>query len=212
MKTMIYKSILLTVSLGLFVTSQARENVNEGSGHRGSNTNSVMTACTPGKTQTEIKLNDVRTRILTDGDMWWDLNNAKYEIPKGSNSMAQFAGSLWFGGYHNGTLRLSAMTYRQNGVDFWPGPLDPSSVNVDPATCTKYDKHWTFLRADVDNFYAYWSQHQTADPNTATWIKDYPGTYDYAHAYSVNAPGQAIPMNYLAPFYDHNGDGSYSYA
>src|ERR1700751_1331396 len=128
MKAMMYKSILLTVSVGLCFTTQARENVNE-SGHRLGNQNSVLRACTPGKTQTELKLNDVRTRILTDGDMWWDLNNAKYEIPKGSNSMAQFAGSLWFGGYHNGTLRLSAMTYRQNGVAFWPGPLDPSSVN-----------------------------------------------------------------------------------
>lgn len=206
-----YKSILLTVSLGLCVTSQARENVNDGTGHRGSNTNSVLSACTPGKTQTELKLNDVRTRILTDGDMWWDLNNAKYEIPKGSNSMAQFAGSLWFGGYHNGGLRISAMTYRQNGVDFWPGPLNPATVNIDAATCSQYDRHYTFTRSDVDNFYAYWAQHGSADPSTASWIKDYPGNYDYA-GYSVNAPGKSIPMNYLAPYYDNNGDGLYNYA
>src|ERR1700752_5450871 len=111
MKAIMYKSILLTVSVGLCLTSQARENVNDGTAHRGTNANSVLSSCTPGKTQTELKLNDVRTRILTDGDMWWDLNNAKYEVPKGSNSNAQFAGSLWFGGYHNSSLRISAMTY-----------------------------------------------------------------------------------------------------
>ena len=206
-----YKSILLTVSLGLCVTSHARENVNDGTLHRLGNENSVLNACTPGKTQTELKLNDVRTRILTDGDMWWDLNNAKYEIPKGSNSMAQFAGSLWFGGYHNGGLRISAMTYRQNGVDFWPGPLDPSTVDVTVTTCTQYDRHWIFNRADVDNFYAYWAQHGAADPSTPSWIKDYPGTYDYP-GYTVTAPGMSIPMTYLAPYFDNNGDGLYNFA
>jgi len=212
MKAIMYKSILLTVSLGLCLTLQARENVNQGTGHRGSNENSVLSACTPGHSQTELKLNDVRTRILTDGDMWWDLTSAKYEIPKGSGSMAQFAGSLWFGGYHNGTLRVSAMTYRQNGVDFWPGPLNPATVDVDVATCQQYDKHFTFFRTDVDNFYAYWAQHASADPNTPSWIKDYPGTYDYP-GYSVSAPpGQSIPINYLAPYYDNNGDGFYNFA
>jgi hypothetical protein len=213
MKAITYKSILFTLSLGLCFTAQARENVNDGPLHRQSNTNSVLSGCTAGKTQTELKLNDVRTRILTDGDMWWDLNNARYEVPKGSNSMAQFAGSLWFGGWHNGSvLRVSAMTYRQTGIDFWPGPIDPISVSVDQATCTEYDKHWTFTRADVDNFYSYWAQHATVDPATASWIKDYPGTYKYAGLFTANAPGISIPMNYLAPFYDNNGDGLYNYA
>jgi hypothetical protein len=212
MKAIMYKSILLTVSVGLCLTSQARENVNDGTLHRGNNTSVVLvSACTPGKTQTELKLNDVRTRILTDGDMWWDLNNAKYEVPKGSNSNAQFAGSLWFGGYHNGGLRISAMTYRQNGIDFWPGPLDPATESVDAATCTAYDKHWIFTRSDVDNFYAYWAQHAAVDPATPSWIKDYPGSYDYPY-YTVTAPGLSIPMNYLAPYNDVNGDGIYNYA
>ncbi|MGZ3940671.1 MAG: T9SS type A sorting domain-containing protein [Bacteroidia bacterium] len=213
MKTSTFKSVLLTVSVGICLTAQARENVNDGQGHRLGNSGEVLSNCTAGKTQTELKLNDVRTRILTDGDMWWDLNNARYEVPKGSNSMAQFAGSLWFGGYHNGGLRISAMTYRQNGIDFWPGPLDPATVNIDPSVCASYDKHFVFNRADVDNFYAYWAQHQTADPNTPSWIKEYPGTYDYqSYGLSVTAPGLSITMNYLAPFHDNNGDGLYNYA
>ncbi len=50
-----YKSILLTVSIGLCVTSQAKENVNDGPLHRSGNENSVLTNCQPGKTQTELK-------------------------------------------------------------------------------------------------------------------------------------------------------------
>src|SRR6185312_458245 len=116
------KTALLLFSLGLSVTMPARENIGSSIGHRNtSNNNTVMSGCTAGATQQEIQLNNVRTRILTDGDMWWDFSAsvAKYEIPKGSGSYAQFAGSLWFGGYVNGQIRVSAMTYRQTGIDFW---------------------------------------------------------------------------------------------
>lgn len=225
MKAAMYKSILLMLSLGMFMNIQARENVNtpgqenDGNGHKQGHDGQIMTGCIPGKTQTELKLNDVRTRILTDGDMWWDLANAKYEVPKGSNSMAQFAGSLWFGGYHNSALRISAMTYRQNGVDFWPGPINPSTVDIDVATCSQYDKHYVFNRADVDNYYSYWKQYGTADPSTPSWIKDYPGNYDYGTWNTINdnttlltIAGNPTSIFYLAPFTDNNGDNVYNYA
>ena len=147
------KKSLLIISLGFSVMLNAKENIGGGMGHRnngGNQNNSVMLAgCTGGKTQQEISLNNVRTRILTDGDMWWDFtaNVAKYEIPKGSNSYAMFAGSLWFGGYVNGAVRVAAMTYRQNGYDFWPGPLNPADLSTDIATCQAYDKVWQFNRS-----------------------------------------------------------------
>ncbi|HXU26939.1 MAG TPA: hypothetical protein VN698_06870, partial [Bacteroidia bacterium] len=220
------KTALLLFSLGLSVTMPARENIGSSIGHRNtSNNNTVMSGCTAGATQQEIQLNNVRTRILTDGDMWWDFSAsvAKYEIPKGSGSYAQFAGSLWFGGYVNGQIRVSAMTYRQTGIDFWPGPLNPSDLSISVQTCQSYDKVWTFNRNDVNNFYAYWKQYGSADPATPSWIKDYPGNPDYFGT-PVNIPngttsstplagllGTVYPMNYLAPYYDINQDGRYDY-
>ena len=202
------KMKLATVLSFLFIANllSARENVNtpssSGDGERLTNAQKVLAGCTQGKTQTELKLNNVRTRILTCGDMWWDLNsNPKYEIPKGSGSYASFAGSLWFGGYVNSQLRISAMTYRQNGIDFWPGPLDPTSVDIDPATCNAYDKHWRFNRNDVDNFYANYIVSQNEAYAVPTWIKEYPG----------NAPSAQDPYKYLAPFVDANGDGLYNF-
>jgi len=223
------KTALFLFSIGFSLTLSARENIGgtSGGGHRNTNNNNtVMGGCSAGSTQQEIQLNNVRTRILTDGDMWWDFaaSIAKYEIPKGSNSYAQFAGSLWFGGYVNGVIHMSAMTYRQNGIDFWPGPLNPTDLSTSVQTCQTYDKVWTFNRSDVNNFYAYWKQYGSADPSTPTWIKDYPGTPDYAGA-STNIPngtistaplaglnGVVYPMNYLAPYYDVNGDGLYNYS
>jgi len=225
MKATMYKAILLMFSLGICTSLQARENLNtpdqggSGEGHKNGPDGQILTGCIAGKTQTELKLNDVRTRILTDGDMWWDLANAKYEVPKGSNSHAQFAGSLWFGGYHQGGLRISAMTYRQNGVDFWPGPLDPNKVDVTSDVCTSYDKHFIFSRTDVDNFYSYWKQYGIANPTTPSWIKDYPGNYDYGiwstltdNTTPITSAGQPLTINYLAPYFDNNGDGYYNYA
>lgn len=205
MKTKITALIALLLVLN---TTFGRENVkstNEGGGADGqklTNYQKVLAGCTQGKVQTELKLNNVRTRLLTCGDMWWDLNsNPKYEVPKGSGSYASFAGSLWFGGYVSSQLRISAMTYRQNGIDFWPGPLDPSTADVDAATCNAYDKHWRFNRTDVDAFYANAVLTQNGDYTVPSWIKEYPGS----------APSSADPYRYLAPFVDQGGDGTYDW-
>ncbi len=208
--TMIKNLILPLTILSLATTNMvARENIDmpgEKKSAKMSDVQKVMTGCQAGSTQTEIKLNNVRTRMLTSGDMWWDLSNAKYEVPKGSNSYSCFAGSLWFGGKVGGQLRVSAMTYRQSGVDFWPGPLDPNSVDIDATTCAKYDKHWRFNRVDVDKFHSEWLQtngHPT-DPfyQIPNWIKEYPG----------NAPSPTTSYYSLAPFYDANNDMVYDYA
>ena len=63
--------------------------------------------------------------------MWWDLvGDPRYEVPKGSNRHSMFASPL--SGLvdldESGQLRVAAQTYRQSGIDFWPGPLDGGSL------------------------------------------------------------------------------------
>src|SRR5690348_16351615 len=41
-----------------------------------------MAGCEPPTAQVDLDINNVRTTILNGGDMWWNLNSAKYEIPK----------------------------------------------------------------------------------------------------------------------------------
>src|SRR5687768_11795769 len=104
-------ALLVTAALLVSASSFGRENY--GQGGKIKQENNVAAACNAGSAQTDIEINNVRTRILTGGDMWWDLTNPKYEIPKGSGDHSLFAGSLWIGGIDaGGQLKVAAMTYR----------------------------------------------------------------------------------------------------
>lgn len=156
-------------------------------------------SCHPPIAKTDLDINNVRARIMNGGDMWWDLQSTpKYEIPKGSGKYSAFAGALWIGGIDNaGQLRIAAMSYRQSGMDFWPGPLDTVNASIDDSTCWKYDRIFKLTKAEVDEF-----THRYTDPNYTIPqdILDWPGNGN-------TAKGQA---HFLAPFYDRNGDGIYN--
>ena len=54
-----------------------------------------------------------------------------------------FAGALWIGGLDDqDNLKVAAMTYRQDGNDFWPGPLNADNTSseygsVSASTCAR---------------------------------------------------------------------------
>lgn len=159
----------------------------------------VLDVCAAPKSSKEFWLNNVRTMIYTGGDMWWDLNgngNAYYIIPAVQNRAngvsSSFAGSIWLGGLDaGGQLKVAAMTYRQGGIDFWPGPLDVTNATADPAECSRFDNIYTITRAEVDNF--------KAGGNITPSILNWPGNGDVSK-------NQALV---LAPFVDVNGDQIY---
>lgn len=194
LKVALFSATLLSLSLNV----SARENIGQG-GRVGSQTPNVTAACNAGSAQTDLEVNNVRARILTGGDMWWDLGSARYEIPKGSGDHSLFAGSLWIGGIDaGGQLKVAAMTYRQTGNDYWPGPLDTLNVSIDQVVCDQFDKHFRIKRKEVEDFYA---AYLTGNPgNIPQNILNWPGNgnpaYNQAH--------------YLAPFFDNNGDGTYN--
>jgi len=173
-------------------------------------TKGYAAACTPGKTSTEISLNNVRTLIHTGGDMWWDFKVARYEIPKGSGKTALWNGGIWIGGTDvNGQLKLAAVRYRSGGVDYFPGPLVISGNargTTDVEICYQFDKHWELSRYQVEAFRDwYTSDAETRDKEYAGYtipeaILDWPANGDAAAGYDF----------YLAPFWDNNDDGLYN--
>ena len=58
----------------------------------------IASGCSPSVSKTDLDVNNVRTTIMAAGDMWWNLDDARYEIPKDGNKHSMFAGALWIGG------------------------------------------------------------------------------------------------------------------
>ena len=139
-----------------------------------------------------IDINNVDAMLLSGSDMFWDLSNPKFEVPKGGGKHTIFAGALWIGGIdQSGNLHLAGQTYRQTGLDMIPGPIDSSIGQSAP--WAPWDKCWKVSAAEIlDHQLNYTTPNYIVPQNIAEW----PG-YD------------AQLGRVLAPFADVNSNGIY---
>ncbi len=190
--------------------------------------------CSPATAKLTMKFNDVAALIEQGGSMFQNraAGVAAYEVPKGSNRFAIFAGALWMGGTDvNGQLKLAALRYR-SGNDFWPGPLtvtpgtgnynpinpvgddairDFGEANIDPDQCIAYDKFYTIRKAEVVKFNIWWECNagvttEGCDEITAPTNDELNRIYGWP-AHGDVSRGQDY---FLAPFYDRDQDGNYN--
>ncbi|MBL4658238.1 MAG: T9SS C-terminal target domain-containing protein [Flavobacteriales bacterium] len=163
---------------------------------------STLAGCAEPNGVTIMDFNNIRARIYTGGDMFWDkgLGSAAYEVPKGSGKHSMFLASLWLGGTDvNGQLRLAAQRFTSSGSDFYTGPLDTSgTAEISPEVCAAWDKHFTVYRAEVDQHVARCQEGDCGDIPKS--ILNWP-------AHGDANQGQSY---YLAPFIDVDGDGAYN--
>ena len=209
-----YLVVTLVIVFVGFFTSKAKENIpNPNSSN--DNYRIIAAGCLAATAQTELNVNNVRTTILAGGDMWWDLDNGKYEIPNGGGKHSMFAGALWIGGLDDqGNLKVAGMTYRQDGNDFWPGPLNADVASDDYGTigadvCSDFDKHFVVNRQEVEDYVGY--NNCLADTNCDVSVS-YP---NYSQAQIISDwPASRVDVDgtfdYLAPFEDVNADGIYT--
>lgn len=203
MKTIIR---LLTVAFIIASVTEARaEKVHMNNGPQTRNLKQVTAGCTPSSTFAWLNINNAKVRVNAGGDMWWDLpggTGAKYYIPANGSATSLYAGSLWIAGMDvNNQLKCSAIRFRQNGNDFWTGPLTiDGTASIDAQTCMMYDKMYPITREEVDEFLANVDENGIPNPDYTipANIKNWP------------AHGKVAGIShYLAPFYDNNGDGEY---
>lgn len=201
-----HKSKTITASLIVAVISVftgssisfSRENVKNSSIKVSATPPSILAVCGNPTAQTDLEINNVRCKLQTAGDMWWDFTTqvGRYEIPKNSNKFSIYAGALWVGGYdQGGQLRLAGQEYGHSSGnnDFWPGPLNTTNASVNDTVCNKFDKHFSITRKEVEEF-------ATGQASITQSIKDWPGNGDPTFNQD----------NYLAPFVDGNADGIYN--
>jgi hypothetical protein len=199
-------------------------------------------SCAPANYRVTMAFNDVSAQLETGGLLFLDRANgvATYRVPKTGLATAIYAGSLWMGGVDvNGQLKLAAVTFRNDGNDFWPGPLstnpgsgnfnplapqgdntqrDYGAANVTPETCAAYDKIFVISKAEVIGFITWW---ECNNPNP--FNPDFEGCEDVLPPDNevmarINAwPGNGNTLGggidedpFLAPYYDRNQDLFYN--
>ena len=69
--------------------------------------------CNNAVAQIDQAINNVRARLTTGGDVWWDSNDGRYIVPKVPAGLPEvssiFAGAVWLGGVDPaGNLKIAA--------------------------------------------------------------------------------------------------------
>ena len=207
------KNIFRVLFAALLITSAAipgKAEMYKGQSDNNGQRAQTAAGCTPSSSFEWLDINNVKTRINSGGDMWWDLpagTGSKYFIPANGSATSLFAGSLWIAGVDvNNQLKCAALRFRQVGNDYYTGPLTVDGrASITPETCARWDKIFKITRAEVDEFLAafdHTTNKLSEDYQMPSIIKNWP-----AHPDPENDP-EGI-ANFLAPFYDADGDYEY---
>ena len=170
--------------------------------------------CQPGQRQVDMEINNVRARLLTGGDLWWDLENGRYIVPKPADGFKEvsaiFAGGVWIGGIDpNRNLKLAGVLYRNgNSTDFYPGPLDDNG-ETEQEICADWDRFFTVFGDEIRKEVARFDNGEgdiSCDSIPAN-IKYWPGKGNPYFNESYDFP---LPDQDLGSFWDEDGDGIYN--
>lgn len=179
-------------------------------------------ACDNATRQTEMEINNVRARLTTGGDVWWDGNNGRYIVPKPPPGVPEvssiYAGAVWLGGRDpGGGLKVAAQDYgRSTGdFDYYPGPLTPEGT-VQRDTCERWDRFFTVRGENIRQFRV---AYQTAKDNENLPLdpesipEDILGWPSVGNPFFQDINGFALPNpnegGGLAGFWDEDLDGLY---
>jgi hypothetical protein len=159
-------------------------------------------------TMDTVNINKINALVLVHGDMWWNpaTGDPHCYFPAASGKSISFVGALWMSGYDAANnLHVAAQTYRQDGNDYWPGPLDAGNT-LSYATSQDWARIWKVNRSDIQAFQSLPS-HDTL--NTPQAILTWPAVGNTYARGNNGAPLTMVPGNTYAPFIDLNGDGIY---
>lgn len=180
--------------------------------------------CAQSRSSIDMDINNVRARLLGGGDVWWDLNNGRYIVPKVDPASGQtevsaiFAGAVWLGGLDDGgNLKVACQTYRQTGNDFWPGPLiEETGGTTNDTICLQWDRHFKVNGLDIDKHIQNWFVNKDPGTNRLDDVSAIPSDVlywpAYGNPYFQDQFNFELPNNEnagLADFWDEDRDGKY---
>jgi len=141
-----------------------------------------------------LNANNISGRINNIGDNFDNFGSGArgFTAPKNSNKGTIFSSALWIGGYQNNNLKVAAMTYRQSGIDFFPGPLDTVSATISDSEMNVWNHVWKIKKSEINDFKA----NHTIYASIANW----PG----------NGSSNTKQSLTQAPYVDVDHDGIYN--
>lgn len=175
-------------------------------------------ACDNAVAQIDMEINNVRARLTTGGDVWWDGGAGRYVVPKVPPGVPEvssiFAGAVWLGGRDpGGGLKVAAQQYGRGGgnFDYYPGPLTEEGT-TSKDTCARWDRFFTVSGESIRQARALF---QNLDPGATIDPGDLPadilGWPSTGNEYFFEINGFELPdaQQGLAGFWDENLDGIY---
>ncbi len=142
-----------------------------------------------------LDINNINARFNCFGHHFWDFDSfAHFKVPNGSNVSSIFNQTLWVGGLDPvNNLHLAAERYRQNGTDFFHGPVSDA---YDTAFDFRWHHIWKLNKSDIEYHKIHWDDPgYEAIPDILSW----PGNGDVDLGQSER----------IAPFEDMNGNDIY---
>ncbi|MEL6925583.1 MAG: hypothetical protein AAFO94_16175, partial [Bacteroidota bacterium] len=213
-------ALLLCLSMAIDASAHVNPTVKRNKSGKPKKGASLRMDCAQATSQEDMSINNVRARLLNGGDVWWDLNDGKYVVPKvepGSGipeKSSIFAGAVWLGGFDPaGNLKMAAQTYRSGGNDFWPGPLRPEDGLTDVEICSDWNTHFRVLGEEIkDHLRRYTASINAgeayADEDIPRNVRGWPAR---GNRFFFDINGFELPNTTqgLAAFFDNDGDGNY---
>lgn len=176
--------------------------------------------CSNAIAQTEQEINNVRARLTTGGDVWWDGDDGRYVVPKPPPGVQEvssiFAGAVWLGGRApGGELKVAAQQYgRSSGrFDYYPGPLTPEGT-IDADTCARWDRFFIVNGDNIRRFIGDFLAAESADAlpldpsSIPSDVLGWPATGN-PHFFDVHGFDLPNTTQGLGGFWDYNLDGIY---
>ncbi|NJO86622.1 MAG: hypothetical protein HC821_00610 [Lewinella sp.] len=178
--------------------------------------------CANAVAQIEQQINNVRARLTTGGDVWWNGDDGRYVVPKPPAGVTEvssiFAGAVWLGGRApGGDLKVAAQDYgRGTGAfDYYPGPLT-SEGTVEADTCARWDRFFVVSGNSIRTFLALYNtalENGTLPLDVADIPRDILGWPSESNPYFFDINGFDLPAPFtggLAGFWESGTeDGIY---
>jgi len=174
----------------------------------------VLTAqpdCDPPINSAYLHGNEVRAYLSNSGSLFFDGDEAQFEVPFGNDIHTIFAQGLWLGGIDpGGNIKMAAQTYglSSGSGDYFSGPLDEENGMTTAVDCSNWDKIWCVARYEIESHISDFEDNGVID-NPIPAIMSWPGKGNpqFESINGFDLPG--TPQG-LAPYQDVNADGVYN--